>query len=102
MQLKIKENNKLINCFYSDSIKGLNEAIFQIGTVNKYKKSINATLHIDEKKISCEELLGLKELDRESALIQILTQNQENSLLIYPSCIQEDISTKIINLKENS
>ena len=44
----------------------------------------------------------LKELDRESALIQILTQNQENSLLIYPSCIQDDISTKIINLKENS
>ena len=44
----------------------------------------------------------LKELDRESPLIKILTQNQENSLLIYPSCIQEDISTKIIHLKENS
>ena len=44
----------------------------------------------------------LKELDRESPLIKILTQNQENSLLIYPSCIQEDISAKIIHLKENS
>ena len=42
----------------------------------------------------------LKELDSESALIKILIENQENSLLIYPSCIQEDISKKIINLKE--
>ena len=42
----------------------------------------------------------LKELDKESALIKILIQNQENSLLIYPSCIQKDISEEIINLKE--
>ena len=42
----------------------------------------------------------LKELDKESALIKILIQNQENSLLIYPSCIQEDISKEIIKLKE--
>ena len=42
----------------------------------------------------------LKDLDRESALIKILIQNQENSLLIYPSCIQEEIRKKISNLKE--
>ena len=42
----------------------------------------------------------LKELDTESALIKILIQNQENSLLIYPACIQEEISKEIINLKE--
>ena len=42
----------------------------------------------------------LKDLDRESALIKILIQNQENSLLIYPSCIQKDITKKISNLKE--
>jgi len=44
----------------------------------------------------------LKELDTESALIKILIQNQKNSLLIYPSCIQEDITKKIINLKEKN
>ena len=42
----------------------------------------------------------LKELDKESALIKILIQNQENSLLIFPSCIQEDISKELNNLKE--
>ena len=42
----------------------------------------------------------LKDLDRESALIKILIQNQENSLLIYPSCIQKDITKKISKLKE--
>jgi len=60
MQLNIKNNkNKLINCFYSESITGLNKAINQIDTANK---SINATLYIDEQKISCYELLGFKEL----------------------------------------
>ena len=42
----------------------------------------------------------LKELVDESALIKILIQNQESSLLIYPSCIREDIKKEIINLKE--
>ena len=59
MRLKIKDNNKLINCFYSESITELNKAIYQIDTDNK---NINATLYIDEKKISCDELLGLKKL----------------------------------------
>ena len=59
MQLKIKDNNKLISCFYSESFTGLNKAIYQIDTKNK---NINAILYIDEKKISCDELLGFKEL----------------------------------------
>ncbi len=42
----------------------------------------------------------LKKLDDESALIKILIQNRENSLLIYPECIQEDLSKKINLLKE--
>ncbi len=42
----------------------------------------------------------LKDLDKESELINILIQNQENSLLIFPSCIQEDISKEIMKLKE--
>ena len=44
----------------------------------------------------------LKELDSESPLIKILIQNQENSLLIYPSCIEKDISQEIIKLKEKN
>ena len=44
----------------------------------------------------------LKELDKESVLIEILIKNQGNSLLIYPSCIQEDIQKEIINLKEKN
>ena len=59
MQLKIKDNNKLINCFYSESIAGLNKAIYPIDTLNK---KISATLYCDEKKISSNELLGLKDL----------------------------------------
>tara|TARA_B100001287_G_scaffold159472_1_gene134015 strand:- start:600 stop:932 length:333 start_codon:yes stop_codon:yes gene_type:complete len=42
----------------------------------------------------------LKELDTESDLIKILIQSKENSFLIYPSCIKEDILRKIANLKE--
>ena len=58
MHLHIKENNKLINCFYSESIKGLNKSIYQIDTVNK---NISANLYCYEKKISCSELFGFKE-----------------------------------------
>ena len=43
---------------------------------------------------------NLKELDKESALIKILIRNQGNSFLIFPSCIQDDISKEIINLRE--
>ena len=59
MHLNIKENNKIISCFYSESITGLNKAIHKI---NKDNKKISATLFANEKKISCNELLGLKEL----------------------------------------
>ena len=58
MQLYINENNKFINCFYSDTINGLNKSINRIDTVNK---KISATLYCYEKKISCNELLGLKD-----------------------------------------
>ena len=59
MHLNITENDKLINCFYSESITGLYKAIYPIDTLNK---KISATLYCDEKKISSNELLGLKEL----------------------------------------
>ena len=57
MHLNIKDNNKLINCFYSESLTGLNKAIYQI---NKVNKKISANLYCYEKKISCMELLDLK------------------------------------------
>ena len=59
MHLNFKENNKLISCFYSESILEMNQAIYQIDSVNK---KISATLYCNEKKISSIELLGLKEL----------------------------------------
>ncbi len=59
MHLQIKENNKLISCFYSQSITGLNKAIYQI---NKTDKQICATLFCNEKKISCNELLVLQKI----------------------------------------
>ena len=59
MHLNIKDNNKLISCFYSESIMGFNNSINQIDRGNK---EICATLYCDEKKISCSELLGLKNL----------------------------------------
>ena len=59
MRLKIKDNNKLINCFYSESITGLNKVIHQLDKVNS---TFSASLDLNEKKISCDELLGLKEL----------------------------------------
>jgi len=59
MHLNINENNKLISCFYSESITGINKAIDQIDATNK---KICATLYCNEKKISSYELLVLKEL----------------------------------------
>ena len=58
MHLSIQDNNKLISCFYSKTIEGLNKVTYQI---DKGNQNISATLHCDEKKISCKELLGLKE-----------------------------------------
>jgi len=59
MFLHIKENNKIISCFYVESIMELNKAIYQIDTVNK---KIYAYLYCNEQKISCNELIGLREL----------------------------------------
>ena len=59
MHLNIKENNKLINCFYSESITELITASDQIDTD---KKEICADLHCSEKRISCNELFDLKRL----------------------------------------
>ncbi len=89
MRLKIKNNNKLINCFYSESITGLNKAIYQIGTDNK---NINATLHINDKKISCDELLELKEL---------LLKSNIKLTHIYSSCRESVITAKSLRINSN-
>ena len=89
MQLKIKDNNKLINCFYSESIVGLNKAIYQINTNNK---NINATLYIDEKKISCEDLLGFKEL---------LHKSNIKLKHIYSSSRESVITAKSLQINSN-
>ena len=59
MHLTIKINNQLIKSYYSESIKGFNQTTYQIDKINK---KISAHLYCDEKKISCKELLELKEL----------------------------------------
>ena len=59
MYLNIEENNKLINCFYSESITGFSKALYQLATFNK---KICASLYCNEQKISCNELLELKQL----------------------------------------
>ncbi len=89
MELKIKDNNKLINCFYSESIMGLNKAIYQINTVHE---NINAALYIEEKKISCEELLGLKEL---------LLKLNIKLTHIYSSCRESIITAKSLQINGN-
>ena len=59
MRLNIKENKKLINCLYSESLTGFHKANYKFNTVSK---KLSATLYCDDKKISCKELIGLKEL----------------------------------------
>ena len=59
MHLNIKENNKLISSFYSESIKGFAKAISQSNAVSEETIAI---LYCYEKKISCSELILLKEL----------------------------------------
>ncbi len=89
MQLKIKDNTKLINCFYSESITGLNKAIYQIEAINN---NLNATLIIDDKKISCEELLGLKEL---------LLKSNIKLTHIYSSSRESVITAKYLQINGN-
>ena len=89
MQLKIKDNTKIINCFYSESITGLNKAIYQIDAINN---NLNATLIIDDKKISCEELLGLKEL---------LLKSNIKLTHIYSSSRESVITAKYLQINSN-
>ena len=89
MQLKIKDNHKLINCFYSESISGFNKAIYQIDTVNK---NIKATLNINEKKISCYELLEFK---------QLLLESNIKLAHIYSSCRESVIAAKSLQINGN-
>jgi len=86
MQLKIKDNKQILNCFYSESITELNKAIYQIDTVNK---NINATLYMDDKKISCDELLGFKEL---------LLKSNIKLTHIYSSCRESVITAKSLQI----
>ena len=86
---KRQDNNKLINCFYSKSITELNKAIYQIDSDNK---NINATLYIDEKKISCDELLGLKKL---------LLKSNIKLTHIYSSSRESVITAKSLQINSN-
>ena len=58
MHLHIKNNSKFINCFYSETIHGLNKAILKIDNIDN---KISADLYCNKEKISCNELQGLKE-----------------------------------------
>jgi len=96
MQLKIKDNNKLINCFYSESILGFNKAIYQIDTVNK---NINATLYINNKKICCDELIEFKELLMKSniKLTRIYSSSRESVITAKSLQINSNFSNKIFD-----
>jgi len=89
MHLEIKENNKLISHFHSESITGFNKTKYQIYTVNK---NIYANLYLYEIKISCNELLALKELLLES---NIKLTN------IYSSCRESVITAKSLKINGN-
>ncbi len=89
MQLKIKDNNKLINCFYAEAIWELNKAIYQIDTVHK---NISATLYLDKTKISCDELLGFEEL---------LLKSNIKLTHIYSSCRESIITAKSLKINCN-
>jgi len=96
MHLNIKENNKLINCFYSESIIGLSKALYQIDT---FDKKISATLYCDEKKISCNELLGLQELLMKSniKLTNIYSSSRESVITAKSLKINSILSHENLN-----
>tara|TARA_Y100000589_G_scaffold23921_1_gene19733 strand:- start:128 stop:784 length:657 start_codon:yes stop_codon:yes gene_type:complete len=58
MHLHIKNNNEFIKCFHSESIQGLNKATYKLDFINK---KVSAILYCNEEKITCDELLALKE-----------------------------------------
>jgi len=86
MHLYIKENNKFIDCLYSESITGMYRAIDQIEMINK---KLIANLYCYEEKISANELLGLKELLRKSDI---------NLTSIYSSSRESVITAKSIKM----
>jgi len=86
MHLEIKENNKLISHFHSESITGFNKTKYQIYTVNK---NIYANLYLYEIKNSCNELLALKEL---------LLQSNINLTDIYSSSRESVITAKSLKI----
>ena len=86
MYLNIKENNKFISRLYAESITGLNKSVYEIDTVNK---KICATLFSNEKKISCQELLGL---------LQLLLKSNIKLENIYSSSRETIISAKSLQI----
>ena len=91
MHLEIKENNKLISYFYSESITGFNKTKYQIQNINK---NMCATLYLNEIKISCNELLALKELLLESniKLTNIYSSSRETLITAKSLKINGNIS----------
>ncbi len=89
MHLYIKKNNKVINCFYSESIQGFNKAINQIENSNK---KISAILNCFEEKISCIDLLGLKEM---------LLKADIKLTNIYSSSRESIITAKFLKINSN-
>ena len=86
MHLYIKENNKFINCFYSESMAGIFLAIDQIEIINK---KLSANLYCHEEKISAREILDLKEL---------LLKSDIKLINIYSSSRESVISAKSIRM----
>ena len=86
MRLNIKENKKLINCLYSESLTGFHKANYKFNTVSK---KLSATLYCDDKKISCNELLELKEL---------LIKSNIKLTNIYTSSRESIITAKSLNI----
>ena len=77
MHLLIKENSKFISSFYSESIIGLKKAAYQIELVDK---KFIASLYCYEKKISCKELLELKDFLAKSniSLENVISSSRES------------------------
>ena len=99
---------KAVNINFLNNIDKLELLAFARQRTAKFNIDPNLFCGITEKKFNGFESNNslkvwdgnsLKELEKESQLIKILIQNQENSLLIYPPCIHEDIVKEIMNLK---
>ena len=79
MDLYIKDNNKFVNYYHSESIQGLNKTTYQIDNINK---KFNATLYCYEKKVSCFELLELKEsLQKSNILLTSIHSSSRESII---------------------